>query len=290
MAGNLVVPLKGKTLQRLLSTFADALGLTAKGIRLNAEAEADAKRLLAQGEADAADIHATHEAARRANVDAITEQAAGYLEGFKPKPDQPPNPQGPDWLLHWLNCAQQVSDEDMQAAFAQIMAGEVKKPGSYSKWAVDALLRMSRDDFRNLEQFASCCWDIGAVCWDSSYTLVPHDQVALDRAGLVRFSGLGLVTLTHRTSARCVRVTYFGRVIYLIMPKDDSDLIVGKARLTPTGQELLQLCSGTPKKAYLMDCLEQWKGHGVQAFTSEPEMAAAMQRQGLVASAVPPAL
>ncbi|MFC1491316.1 DUF2806 domain-containing protein [Nitrospinota bacterium] len=51
-----------------------------------------------------------------------------------------------DWFTRWRENAQDVSGLDLQRLWAQILAGELKQPGSYSLHTVEFMRRLSKDD------------------------------------------------------------------------------------------------------------------------------------------------
>ena len=51
-----------------------------------------------------------------------------------------------DWILRFFSYAEEVSDEDMQALWASILAGEIKKPKSYSLRTLNTLRNLSKEE------------------------------------------------------------------------------------------------------------------------------------------------
>lgn len=51
-----------------------------------------------------------------------------------------------DWYFKYIAGLQDVSDDDIQLLFASILAGEIRKPGSISVLALNALRDMSKED------------------------------------------------------------------------------------------------------------------------------------------------
>ena len=62
-----------------------------------------------------------------------------------------------DWVARFFEDAQDVTSEDMQRIWAQILAGEVETPGRTSLHTLAILRYMTKRDaesFKNLSQFA----------------------------------------------------------------------------------------------------------------------------------------
>lgn len=75
---------------------------------------------------------------------------------------EPETPISEDWFNIFEKEASQKSTEDMQRRFAQVLAGEIEKPGSHSIKAVKALGNM---DQSTAELFQRLC-SISVVCED----------------------------------------------------------------------------------------------------------------------------
>ena len=74
------------------------------------------------------------------------------------QPDsEPERPIGEDWFNIFDKEASQKSSEDMQRRFAQVLAGEIEKPGSYSIKAIKILSDMDQRVAMLFNTFCSLC-------------------------------------------------------------------------------------------------------------------------------------
>jgi Protein of unknown function (DUF2806) len=100
-----------------------------------AKADAGAKIIMATAEKEIADLNCRaksrleyQEAVRQYNIEKIAVHAANSLpEVVSDKTVDR------DWVFQFIECAQNVCDEDMQILWGKILAGETSEPGSYSK-------------------------------------------------------------------------------------------------------------------------------------------------------------
>ena len=76
----------------------------------------------------------------------------------------------PDWFNIFEKEASQKSSEDMQRRFAQVLAGEIEKPGSHSIKAVKALSDMDQTIADLFQKLCSVCIVLG----------VPVEEVIID--------------------------------------------------------------------------------------------------------------
>jgi hypothetical protein len=66
---------------------------------------------------------------RQSNIEDITSVAAQVLLDNEEVSDQKPNE---DWVMRFFSGAQDISSDQMKDLWGRILAGEIKKPGSFS--------------------------------------------------------------------------------------------------------------------------------------------------------------
>jgi hypothetical protein len=94
---------------------------------------------------------ARQEAVRQLNIEEITRGAAEELRDVKDDEiaDQPVDE---EWIARFFQTAQDISNEVMQRLWSRILAGEVKRPGSFSARCLDAIRNLSREEAELFEQ------------------------------------------------------------------------------------------------------------------------------------------
>ena len=254
----------GKGLEHVAQLVSDATGATARGKRLNAEADRDVKLIKAQTSRDIATIEEGLAEYRQGNLIAIAEKATPLLEDL---PD--PKIEDPDWIALWLEKAQNTSDEDLQQWWARILAGEAQSQGSFSKWALNAVACMSKDDIEAFAKLAQCVWAFGpsllhreVVYWESSRKIVPLAEYVLQRTGLSTGFGsplLGYMDVQHRQAY----IQYFDEKYAMRFPESLEVPRGSTISLTLLGKELLPLCDAKPNDEYKKDCIAQWRSRDV---------------------------
>lgn len=92
----------------------------------------------------------TREIRRQENIDETVREAADFLPASvsETKPD-------PDWTTAFFNIAQDISSEDMRTLWAKILAGEVTKPGTYSRRTLEILKNLSSSEAKNFQRLHS---------------------------------------------------------------------------------------------------------------------------------------
>lgn len=102
------------------------------------------------------------EVKRQNNIDNVVAIASQSLEGEKEVSSERVNP---DWATRFFDIAQDISDEAMQDLWGRILAGEVKRPQSYSLRTLEALRNITREEAELFEKAAQY------VLYDGTYYL-----------------------------------------------------------------------------------------------------------------------
>jgi hypothetical protein len=164
-------------LKKLIDSISKGIGRAYKptGIVREAKAQAEANLILARAKAEEQDI--AFRAAerlvflgmrRQKNIDAITESAPKYL----PK-SVDEKPVSEDWMIQFFQQAQDISETEMQQLWAKILAGEVSKPGTFSRRTLERVRTLSRDE---AELFAKICRTMWG--WKENYRFRINEEIA----------------------------------------------------------------------------------------------------------------
>ena len=141
-------------IDKLVETISNATGLTARGIKKNAdaesyaaikkaEAETEVQLLKLQGEEKIAQYVLARNKQKIENVEEIVSKAK---QQFAPDEQVSEEPVEKDWMTRFLNIAEEVSDVDMQEIWGRVLAGEIKKPISYSLRTLEVLRHLSKEE------------------------------------------------------------------------------------------------------------------------------------------------
>ncbi len=221
-----------------------------------AKADAKAKLIGVQAEIAATDLTSRainrfveEEAKRQANIESI---AAGAIELLLP--DAVPEKLSDDWVVNFFDKCRIVSDEDMQAVWSKLLAGEANCPGSFSRKTVNVVTDFESNDaalFLNLCRFyceigGKPCIYISDVTSalelytnaDINYSVLQH----LDSLGLIVCSGLTFSTEIDSD----VDVVYYGQKFTIACPPGSHELDLGVVSLTVAGIELSRISMSQP--------------------------------------------
>jgi len=238
-----------------------------------AKAEAEAEKIRAISNLEITDIERRGlarviraEGRNQHNIEQITGKALPHLRSDA-KPEQISN----DWIANVFEKCKTVSDEDMQAAWAKLLAGEANSPGTFSKTAIQVMSLLEKSD---AELFTNLC----SFGWNYGGRLVPmyleiRDQIyathGINFDSMNHLSSLGLLVFSGAMSyhyagvPKQLPISYYGREVILEFHNDsENQLKIGQLMLTPVGYQLTTICGSAPIEGFYEYSLNWWKRNG----------------------------
>lgn len=97
---------------------------------------------------------AFQELKKQENIESVADRAYGLLEAELPVTAEPVEE---DWMLRFFNCVEDISSEKMQELWACLLAGEIKKPGSFSLRTLERLHTMTQREAEAFQNFCMHC-------------------------------------------------------------------------------------------------------------------------------------
>jgi uncharacterized repeat protein (TIGR03899 family) len=86
---------------------------------------------------------AFQEAKKQANLEQITQRAA---EELRDEQNISPEKPGSDWTTRFFRIAEDITSDQMQMLWGKVLAGEVRRPGSYSLRTLDLLKNITQQE------------------------------------------------------------------------------------------------------------------------------------------------
>ena len=128
------------------------------------------------------------EMVKQQNLESIVAKTYGLLEN---EPDVPNEPVEQDWMARFVNSVETISDDDMQLLWAKVLAGEIKKPKTYSLRTLENLKNLSKEEALLFQQY--CEYIITSQ--GRSYFI--NEDALLEKSGLsvdaiLKFSDCGI--------------------------------------------------------------------------------------------------
>ena len=194
-------------LAKLADTVGGWPGLNARAIELNAEAEAFAvvRRVDAEnaatlarleGEERVANYILAREKRKMENAKSVAQLAQSQMVEGEAVSSEPVNP---DWLNRFFSIVEEVSDAQMQRLWAQILAGEVKQPKSYSLRTLETLRNMTKEEADTFVKATTYILDGDSIITEPGFSLSVEEQLLLSDIGLVNNE---VLTVTYTMQAQ----------------------------------------------------------------------------------------
>ena len=163
------------------------------------------------------------------------------------------------WAEDFREHAERACDEDVRRMWGKVLAGEMEKPGSFSKFAMDILSKMGRREAEAFERL--CSVSVGGK-WQEGYQhivpvvygfgpegswdqLVDNDSLAaLGRYGLIYYRPDMILPVdagVPQTKEMPCRLVIEG-VSYLVANETGHDVFWPNIKLTDEGNQLATLC------------------------------------------------
>lgn len=238
----------------LIEKVSNAVGVLyePRRIRKKAEAEAEAEKIKALAGIELSEIQQRgierlvhQEARKQENIENITAKAAAEL---------PPNAKTEeleeDWIAHFFDRCDKVSNEQMQSLWSRLLAGEATNPGTYSKRTIDFIATMDKSDADLFTNFCQFIWMIGG---ETPLIFDPQADVytsqGINFSSLKHLDSIGLISFESVSGYSKLRLPkqallfYYGLPTVAEFPKDqDNQMSVGHVLLTQAGRELVNIC------------------------------------------------
>lgn len=224
------------------------LGWNARATELNAEAEAfaivckvDAENAAnlarLQGEEQVADYILAREKRKMNNAMSVVELAqTQFAEGVQASDE----PVSQDWVTRFFSIVEDVSDIEMQKLWAQILAGEVKRPKSYSLRTLEILRNMTKEEAELFVKAKAYVIDDSLIINRTEYMSV-QEMLLLEDIGLINSNILTkYYTLPPKTTFPIAIDKEY--ILFATNPiTQELKVEIPVKSLTPAGVELLKL-------------------------------------------------
>lgn len=163
-----------------------------------------------------------------------------------------------DWLMRFFNSVQDISDEKMQLLWGRILAGEVKRPSSFSLRSLDAMTKMSKDEAQLFEKLSSYIINFRgtyAILNDDDLNekySIPYMQIlALDECGIIDSSAM--MTLNLKINEKIDGEIVYNSKLLIATAKDERIISVQIFKLTRIGIELFKIVGCNHNDDYFVE-------------------------------------
>ncbi|WP_233900531.1 DUF2806 domain-containing protein [Tenacibaculum piscium] len=207
---------------------------------------------------------------KQLNIENIAAIAANELKDEKPIDNEPLDE---DWTTRFFNIAEDISSEEMQALWARILAGEIKKPKSYSLRTLDLLKNLSKDEAESFMKFGQAKVSSGdkkfiynpkGELLEKEFNITFEDVLLMKELGLI-VSEKNLEISLNPTQQNKQTVFFIcgSKCIVFNRNNNTSKQGIEVLAFTKTGTELSELIIQEPNITYLESICSKFKHENV---------------------------
>ena len=110
------------------------------------------------------------------NIENVVYHAYEELKNDDEVSDEPVND---DWILRFFNSIENIGNEELQKIWGRILAGEIKKPNSYSYRALTILKDMTQQEIEIFQKVAKL-----AINADNKFLFISDNEQLLNKYGV----------------------------------------------------------------------------------------------------------
>ncbi|MCZ2478024.1 DUF2806 domain-containing protein [Aquirufa antheringensis] len=210
------------------------------------------------------------EAKRQLNIENVTAFAAEELINEPTVTDEPLDE---DWTTRFFKIAEEVSNEEMQALWGKILAGEIKQPKTYSLRTLELIRNLSKLEAKTFMKVANF-----AVKYENAnflfktnddnllrntYNINYRDIALLIEIGLIQPGDFVSYQILQQATDN-QRVFTAGNVVIIAKVKANTPTIQMPVNVfTNAGNELIKLINSNPPFDYLTSVAKSIKNENV---------------------------
>lgn len=211
------------------------------------------------------------EAKKQLNIENVTAFAAEELKNEPPVTDEPLDE---DWTTRFFRIAEDISNEEMQAWWGKILAGEIKQPKTYSLRTLELIRNLSKLEATTFMKVANFAIKSG----NANYLFKSNDEELLSKKYNINYGDIALLIeigliqpgdfvsyqlLQQPTDSQ--RVFTSGNIVIIAKVKANTPTIQMPVNVfTNAGNELLKLIKPNTPFDYLTAIANSIKNENVE--------------------------
>lgn len=210
------------------------------------------------------------EAKKQLNIENVTAFAAEELRNEQPVTDEPLDE---DWTTRFFKIAEEVSNEEMQALWGKILAGEIKQPKTYSLRTLELIRNLSKNEANTFMKIANFAVKSG----NANFLFKTNDEELLSKTYNINYGDIallieiGLIQPGDFVSYQLFQnpndtqgVFTSGNIIFIAKIKANTPTIQMPVNVfTNAGNELIKLINPNPPFDYLTAVAKSIKNENV---------------------------
>ena len=210
------------------------------------------------------------EAKKQLNIENVTAFAAEELRNEQPVSEEPLDE---DWTTRFFNIVEDVSNEEMQALWGKILAGEIKQPKTYSLRTLELIRNLSKNEANTFMKVAN----LAIKSDNANYLFKTNDDNLLSNSYNINYGDIALLIeigliqpgdfVSYQLLQQPIeskRVFTSGNVVIIATVKANTPTIQMPVNVfTNAGNELIKLINPNPPFDYLTAVAKSIKSENV---------------------------
>lgn len=214
-----------------------------------------------QGEEQLANYIYARESRKMNNVRQIVEKTGTLLDNDEKVSEEPVNS---DWLNRFMSTAEGISDDEMQNLWAKILAGEIKRPKSFSLKTLDVLRNITKEEAEQITKMAKFTIDNMYICSEDFAMPLP-EQILMDELGII--CGQELVRTYEVSPTIACSILIGQQAIINLYSTEKKKVKLKLYKLTKVGKEILTLVTVENNDDFINDLKKHFIKQGIEKVT-----------------------
>jgi uncharacterized repeat protein (TIGR03899 family) len=211
------------------------------------------------------------ETKKQLNIENVTAFAAEELKDEPPVTDAPLDE---DWTTRFFRIAEDISNEEMQALWGKILAGEIKQPKSYSLRTLELIRNLSKNEAEIFMKVANFAIKNGTANFlfkgkdekilKEKHSITYSDTALLTEIGLLQ-PGTFINYKLYQQTTDSQHVFTSGNIVIIVKIKANTPTVQMPVDVfSNAGNELLKLINSNPPMDYLTAMANSIKNENVE--------------------------
>ena len=153
-----------------------------------------------------------------------------------------------DWISRFFSSVQDISNEEMQLLWSKILAGEIKRPSTFSLRFLDVMTKVSQEEARMFEKYSMYMIHIGSRIalirddeFDEKHDIIYDDILTMQECNLIDANPLLSVNFSYDYGDRNIAIIHYNDQCITIETTKEKTIRMPVFQLTSLGKELFQI-------------------------------------------------
>lgn len=199
---------------------------------------------------------------KQQNIDSVINNAYENLKEEKTVSEEPVDK---DWILRFFNSVEDISNEKMQKIWGKILAGEIKKPNTFSFRTLEVLKNLTQEEAQLFTEISEFVMETKDLCFIPSngnllekYGISYEKILNLEESGLINARSIGLTNNILPDEQTCINNNKLV-CLFKVTSKVKQDIDISVYQFTKAGIQLLKIIDKKSNDTYAKDFFKQIK-------------------------------